>query len=76
MTRFHWPWQREAAADNPLSPDPEALEALRVQRIKKAGAYGRRKQAEPIVQASDEVWEHNHLAEAIVAAAHRLVEGR
>jgi len=71
MTRFHWPWQRDEESPPP-TPDPEALEALRVQRLKKAGAYGRRKMAEPIVKAGNQVWERNGLAEAIVEAAHQI----
>lgn len=74
MTRFHWPWQRDEDAE-PISPDPEAVEALRLQRIKREGADARRRQAEPIVAAGRQLWERNHLADALVAAAHRIVEG-
>lgn len=74
MTRFHWPWQRDEGSE-PISPDPEAVEALRLQRIKREGADARRRQAEPIVAAGRQLWERNHLADALVAAAHRIVEG-
>lgn len=74
MTRFHWPWQRDEDAES-ISPDPEALEALRLQRIKREGAYARRRQAEPIVAAGRRLWERNHLAEALVAAAQKIAEG-
>jgi hypothetical protein len=58
----------------PPTPDPEATEALRVQRVKREGAKARRRQAEPIVAAGRDLWERNHLAESLVAAAHRIVE--
>jgi hypothetical protein len=74
MTRFHL-WKRHLSDDPPVTPDPEAVEALRVQRVKRMGAEARRQQAAPIVAASTEIWERNHLAESLVAAAHRIVEG-
>jgi hypothetical protein len=73
MTRFHWPWSR--GEDGPITPDPEALEALRVQRIKAEGAKNRRRQSLPIVAAGKEIWERNHLVDSLVAAAHKIVEG-
>jgi hypothetical protein len=72
MTRFHL-WRRDDAP--PPRPDPEVLEALRVQKVKRAGADARRKQAEPIVAAGNEIWRRNHLVESLVAAAHRIAEG-
>ena len=66
-------WKRET--EEPVTPDPEALEALRVQRLKAQGADARRRQAEPIVAAGREIWERNHLVDSLVAAAHRIVEG-
>lgn len=76
MTRIHWPRSLRKQAPPPTDPgpDPEAMEALRVQRIKTAGAKGRRAQAEPIIRATDDIWERNGLAEALVAVAHRIVE--
>ncbi len=70
---IRWPWHHEPS--EPATPDPEAAEALRVQRIKREGARQRRKQAEPIVAAGRAIWERNHLAESLVAAAHRIAEG-
>lgn len=72
MTRFRF-WRHEQH-ESP-TPDPEATEALRVQRVKREGAKARRRQAEPIVAAGRDIWERNHLAEALVAAAHRIAEG-
>lgn len=73
MAWFHF-FQR-SSEQQPLTPDPEAAEALRVQRVKREGARARRRQAEPIVAAGRDIWERNHLAEALVAAAHRIAEG-
>jgi hypothetical protein len=72
MNRFRFFWQHEST-DAP-KPDPEAVEALRVQRVKRDGAEARRRQAQPIVAAGRKIWERNHLAESLVAAAHRIVE--
>ena len=65
-------WKR--GTEEPVTPDPEALEALRVQKIKTQGANARRRQAEPIVAAGRDIWERNHLVDALTAAAHRIVE--
>jgi hypothetical protein len=42
--------------------------------VKRDGAEARRRQAQPIVAAGRKIWERNHLAESLVAAAHRIVE--
>lgn len=74
MTGFRL-WRRHLSDSPPVTPDPEALEALRVQRLKRDGADARRRQAEPIVAAGAEIWKRNHLVESLVAAAHRIAEG-
>jgi len=76
MTRIHWPRSLRKHDPPPTDPgpDPEAVEALRVQRMKLAAARGRRAQAEPVIRATDDIWERNGLVESLVAAAHRIVE--
>jgi hypothetical protein len=74
MTGFRF-WRHEQTESSTPTPDPEALEALRVQRVKREGADARRRQAEPIVDAGRQIWERNHLVESLVAAAHRIAEG-